>query len=300
MSLYILLLTIFCTYTYLHCSHFDPNGSGSVNYGEFVWAFYNKRHLLHKWKKVTDQMSPVQLVNKFHQADTNGDGTLSLKEFIRFIKYMLKMDIPDGDIVLLFEKFDSDKDGTLDLEEFTEFMEKEMHVSESKQLALKSYENHDICESEEDQNMHGDVKRSKSRNKLVYKPPTKRGSPRRTHSATAGSSNRSNPNPPPYSESKEHSNNSSRSTNKLNHTTPGKLQGNNTISYDRPKSAASRNNPPRNKTNSTDSHAKNEAGAGPESESEEVSVPPTNSLLWINHILQKQADLESKLGHVYY
>ncbi|KAG5189886.1 polcalcin Nic t 1-like protein, partial [Tribonema minus] len=26
--------------------HFDPNGSGTINSGEFLWAFFNRRRLL--------------------------------------------------------------------------------------------------------------------------------------------------------------------------------------------------------------------------------------------------------------
>ena len=33
--------------------HFDPNESGSVHYGEFLWAFFNRRDLARRWKRST-------------------------------------------------------------------------------------------------------------------------------------------------------------------------------------------------------------------------------------------------------
>ena len=71
-------------------------------------------------------MTKKQLLAKFHEVDTNGDGVLSLREFRRFMKFMLKMNMSDNDIEILFDRFDQDKDGTLDLSEFTTFMEEEL------------------------------------------------------------------------------------------------------------------------------------------------------------------------------
>ena len=30
--------------------HFDPNGEGRVDYGEFQWAFFTRRRLIAAWK----------------------------------------------------------------------------------------------------------------------------------------------------------------------------------------------------------------------------------------------------------
>ena len=45
-------------------SHFDPNGSGSVHYGEFLWAFFNRRRLMKQWKTAQKKMTKTEIVQK--------------------------------------------------------------------------------------------------------------------------------------------------------------------------------------------------------------------------------------------
>lgn len=68
---------------FLFNRHFDPNDSGSVHFGEFVWAFFNRRKMVRQWKRNTEKMTEAQIKEKFHMADTNGNGRLSPKEFKR-------------------------------------------------------------------------------------------------------------------------------------------------------------------------------------------------------------------------
>ena len=59
------------------CRHFDPNGSGSIHYGEFMWAFFNRRKMARKYKRHIEGLTEEQINSKFHYFDRNGDGTLS-------------------------------------------------------------------------------------------------------------------------------------------------------------------------------------------------------------------------------
>jgi hypothetical protein len=293
-------------------SHFDPNDSGSINYGEFVWAFYNKKQLIHKWKKVSSTLTPKQLLAKFHEADTNGDGVLSLREFRRFLKFMLQMDMTDDDIELLFDRFDVDKDGTLDLEEFTEFMEKELALENNEEEKLKL----PINKSNNNEKVEIQTKR-------IYKAPAK---------------HHHDDSPPPQ----YHDNNAIKSHDMLNKTTNGRIQGGNIqkTSNIRPKSATviGTYKTVHSSTNSSGTRPKSANATTTKSNTianndirisnnindkivdndlEEIddnnnqiannnkslltsSIDSNNSLLWVNDILQKQSLIESKLGHRYY
>ena len=110
-------------------SHFDPNGSGSVHYGEFVWAFFNRRSLVSQWKRATKNLTKAQVTAKFRQGDKNGDGRLNKKEFKRLLgSFSIKLS--DADIDILIDRFDRDGDGDLDLYEFADFVKREMSTAE--------------------------------------------------------------------------------------------------------------------------------------------------------------------------
>eukprot|EP00981_Chlorochromonas_danica_P013310 scaffold6125_cov262-Ochromonas_danica.AAC.2 len=105
--------------------HFDPNGSGSVHYGEFVWAFFNRRNLLRQWKRQTQGLTKKQILSHFHRADVNGNGRLNEKEFIRLLK-AFHVTLPIKDVQILMNRFDLDGDGEIDLQEFYGFIQEEM------------------------------------------------------------------------------------------------------------------------------------------------------------------------------
>mmetsp|Transcript_12441 Transcript_12441/g.20216 ORF Transcript_12441/g.20216 Transcript_12441/m.20216 type:complete len:712 (-) Transcript_12441:555-2690(-) len=106
--------------------HFDPNDSGSVHYGEFCWAFFNRRSLITQWKHNTRTLNDRQIKSKLQYADKNGNGILSRKEFAKLLKsFSIKMS--DMEIDLLIDRFDKDGDGELDLAEFTAFINAEVN-----------------------------------------------------------------------------------------------------------------------------------------------------------------------------
>lgn len=108
--------------------HFDPNKSGSVNYGEFLWAFFNRRDLARQWRRSVSRHTTKEITAKFHKADTNGDSRLTKKEFVKFLKSFGLTNYSDSEIEVLMFRFDVDGDGELDLSEFQQFMENELNV----------------------------------------------------------------------------------------------------------------------------------------------------------------------------
>lgn len=117
----ILLILIFL------CSYFDPNESGSVHYGEFVWAFFNRRKLIQQWKKKTNHLTMNHIQQLFHQADTNGNGRLSYKEFAKLLVKSFGMELSKEQLEIMINHFDVDDDGEIDLYEFIDFIESEQH-----------------------------------------------------------------------------------------------------------------------------------------------------------------------------
>lgn len=105
-------------------NHFDPNKSGTVHYGEFLFAFFNRRNLVRQWKKKTEGLTDAQILSKFHAADTTGDGNLQPKEFHKFLKG-LGIEISDTERDTLINRFDSDGDGDLNYNEFMDFINQE-------------------------------------------------------------------------------------------------------------------------------------------------------------------------------
>jgi Ca2+-binding EF-hand superfamily protein len=104
--------------------HFDPDGSGSVHYGEFVWAFFNRRGLVRQWQRKTKNLTFAQIKERFHRSDINGDGNLDAKEFQRVLK-AFGMSLPKEQLEILIDRFDLDGDGEINMQEFLAFIESE-------------------------------------------------------------------------------------------------------------------------------------------------------------------------------
>ncbi len=92
-----------------------------------MWAFFNRRDLVRKWKRTTDGMTQAQVKSKFHEADINGDGKLNPKEFKRLLK-AFGMEMNDQEIEIVINRFDMDNDGDIDIFEFKNFIESEQKV----------------------------------------------------------------------------------------------------------------------------------------------------------------------------
>ncbi len=107
--------------------HFDPNDSGGVHYGEFMWAFFNRRDLARKWKRETQGMTQMQIRQKFHSFDKDNSGRLTPKEFGKFLKSM-NVKVTPTELETLIVQFDSDGDGQLDMMEFQAFLNREMEA----------------------------------------------------------------------------------------------------------------------------------------------------------------------------
>ena len=116
----------------MYIRHFDPNDSGSIHYGEFCWAFFNRRSLVSQWKTKTKSYNDRQIKFKFQQADKNGNGVLNRKEFVKLLK-SFSIKLTDMDIDLLMDRFDKDGDGELDLKEFTAFVDAEVNSKVTEQ-----------------------------------------------------------------------------------------------------------------------------------------------------------------------
>lgn len=105
--------------------HFDPNDSGGVHYGEFMWAFFNRRDLARKWRRETKGMTQMQVRQKFHSFDKDNSGRLTPKEFGKFLKSM-NVKVTPTELETMILQFDSDGDGQLDMHEFQAFLNREM------------------------------------------------------------------------------------------------------------------------------------------------------------------------------
>lgn len=104
--------------------HFDPNNSGTIHYGEFVWAFFNRRSFLRQWKRCVSGMTYEQMRTKFRRADINGNGYLTKKEFKKLLIGM-GIQLSDNEIDILVSRFDKDGDGELNLQEFMQYIKEE-------------------------------------------------------------------------------------------------------------------------------------------------------------------------------
>ncbi len=128
---------------------FDPNGNGNVNYGEFMWAFFNHRSVLKKKLASTNsttskstsntrsspQRSPKkhqkvkslrQIKNLFFELDLTGRGVLSIREFKSvFMRLEMTEHMNEVQIERVIRRFDKDGDGMIDYNDFVQFIRAE-------------------------------------------------------------------------------------------------------------------------------------------------------------------------------
>jgi len=100
--------------------HFDSDGSGSIHFGEFVWAFFNRRGFLRQWKRNTKEMTSEQIRTVFYRYDKNGDGRLNSKEFRSLLK-TFGIEMHQLQVQMMLDRFDADGDGKIDMKEFFDF-----------------------------------------------------------------------------------------------------------------------------------------------------------------------------------
>lgn len=101
-----------------------------MHFGEFQWAFFNRRQFVRQWSRNTKGLTEAQIRSKFHTADINGDGKLSPKEFHKLLK-SFNVNMQPAEVKLLMQRFDSDHDGFIDLNEFRSFIESEQQTLEA-------------------------------------------------------------------------------------------------------------------------------------------------------------------------
>lgn len=91
------------------------------NRDEKVWA-RREQNCKAFWKKVKSRMVVDGTLKKvFQQWDADGDGSLSVKEFMRALS-MLGLKMPGGDMNAMHQAIDQDGDGRLTLQELENFM----------------------------------------------------------------------------------------------------------------------------------------------------------------------------------
>ena len=116
--------------------HFDPNRSGEVNYGEFVWSFFNKKKLADRWNDVRKRgrASEAELKMAFFKLDEQGNGRLARKQFMKALE-RCGMYLDGVEVDALMRRFDIDGDGYIDYNEFAVFMrmQEEEHAREEEE-----------------------------------------------------------------------------------------------------------------------------------------------------------------------
>ena len=111
--------------------HFDPNGEGRIDYGEFTWAFYNRRRLIKAWKDasggaaVSEQSRLTRMRELFHRYDSQRKGKLQPYQFRKVLEGM-GVALADWEFQTLLTRFDKDDDGFVDYVEFVAFMEEQV------------------------------------------------------------------------------------------------------------------------------------------------------------------------------
>ena len=76
--------------------------------------------MVRQWKRQTDNLTETQIRERFHQADTNGNGRLTPKEFKKLL-HKFGIEMTEENLQILISRFDVDGDGEIDLNEFRKY-----------------------------------------------------------------------------------------------------------------------------------------------------------------------------------
>ena len=116
-------------------ARFDLNGGGTVDYGEFIWAFFDRRQLLRNWHIVTKGKDKSEVLNTFQKYVRNQDPSiprekrrLDCEEFREGLTAEFKsVYFSANDVDLLFNYFDEKKRGFVYVQEFTAKLMQVLH-----------------------------------------------------------------------------------------------------------------------------------------------------------------------------
>jgi hypothetical protein len=256
--------------------HFDPNDSGSIHYGEFVWGFFNHRNFIKQYKQANKKLTKKDIVNMFHKVDTNGNGSLNKKEFMKLLK-LLHINLSESEVDMLMLKFDRDGDGQLDLEEFYNYIQEEVKDLDST--------------SKVDSNTKT-TRGSNSSSRSNNGNSTSRANAGNTVSNSDGSTTRSASRGRALGTSS--SNTRMRKSADFNQTAPAALQ----------KSIESigRNTSSSSSLVLEDAEEEEKvSGSGTSgSTAESINRSKEDEELWMTRMLKAQSDIESRLGRKYY
>ncbi|ETV75082.1 hypothetical protein H257_10675 [Aphanomyces astaci] len=104
---------------------FDRNHTGGIDYGEFLWSFFNRRAFAKQWKATTTttatsrptSMTMARLEQMFYKHDSRHNRALTSRDFFVAMKE-LGFAFTAMDEALLVHQFDANGDGCIDLDEF--------------------------------------------------------------------------------------------------------------------------------------------------------------------------------------
>jgi hypothetical protein len=83
--------------------YFDPNGTGSIDYGELMWGCFNSEQLLKKWRKRTRGKSRDQIRSIFYNYLSFGD-KLGPRHLQRVMNEVFHADLSGEEVRVLFRK----------------------------------------------------------------------------------------------------------------------------------------------------------------------------------------------------
>jgi Ca2+-binding EF-hand superfamily protein len=105
-------------------NHFDPNGSGEIDYGELLWGFFYRKAFLKRWRLRKNRLSRSEICMIFFKYDRTGRGALSLTDFQLAMEGM-GFKLSETDVKMLGLKFDRNHDGFIDYKEFEQFLDEQ-------------------------------------------------------------------------------------------------------------------------------------------------------------------------------